>query len=43
VNPTRVIWMQVKGYVERHNISFKLKEIRSLLPTAAENIRAKRW
>lgn len=41
VNSTRVIWMQVKGYVDRHNISFQLEEIRSLLQTAAENIRAK--
>jgi pyruvate/2-oxoacid:ferredoxin oxidoreductase beta subunit len=37
VNSTRVIWMQVKGYVDRHNISFTVKEIRYLLQTAAEN------
>jgi len=41
VNSTRVIWMQVKGYVDRHNISFQLEEIRSLLQTAAENIMTK--
>jgi hypothetical protein len=35
--------MQVKGYFDRHNTSFKQKEIRFLLQTAAENIRAKRW
>jgi hypothetical protein len=43
VNSTRVIWIQVKGYVDRHNIAFKLKEIRYLFQTAAENIRAKIW
>jgi hypothetical protein len=37
VNSTRVIWMQVKGYVDKHNISFNVKEIRYLLQTAAEN------
>jgi hypothetical protein len=41
VNSTKVTWMQVRGYVERKNISFKLKEIRSLLQTAAEYITAK--
>ena len=34
--------MQVRGYVDRNNISFRLKEIRSLLQTAAENIRVKK-
>jgi DNA-directed RNA polymerase delta subunit len=33
--------MQVRGYVDRKNVSFKLKEIRSLLQIAAENIKAK--
>jgi hypothetical protein len=43
VNSAMVTWMQVKGYVNRHNISFKLREIRPLLQTAVANVSAKRW
>lgn len=43
LNPIELIWAQVKGYVASKNKSFKLSEIKSLLPEALESITAEKW
>lgn len=43
LNPIELIWSQIKGYVARHNTSFKLRDIRPLVELAASRVSADDW
>lgn len=43
LNPIELIWAQVKGYVGRHNTTFKLKDVQELLKIALDNVTEENW
>ncbi|XP_063382868.1 uncharacterized protein LOC134669294 [Cydia fagiglandana] len=43
LNPIELIWAQVKGEIAAKNKTFKLKELRDLLPEALGNVTAANW
>lgn len=43
LNPIELIWAQLKGYVARHNTTFKLNDVKVLLQEAVESITANSW
>ncbi|KAJ8728988.1 hypothetical protein PYW07_006684 [Mythimna separata] len=43
LNPIELIWAQMKGNVAQHNKTFKLDEVKRLLPQALANITPERW
>lgn len=43
LNPIELIWAQVKGFVAKHNKTFKMAELKVLLPGALASVTAENW
>lgn len=43
LNPIELVWAQVKGFVARHNTTFKLKDVESIFQQALEQIDSEKW
>ncbi|XP_067141996.1 uncharacterized protein [Centruroides vittatus] len=43
LNPIELIWADMKGYIARHNTTFKLSDVRILMNKAIEQITEERW
>jgi transposase len=43
LNPIELIWSQVKGYVARHNATFKLPDVRQLLVAGLATVSPDKW
>ncbi|XP_074035702.1 uncharacterized protein [Leptinotarsa decemlineata] len=43
LNPIELIWAQVKGYVARHNTTFKMKDVKVLFDQAIMEITSENW
>ena len=43
LNPIELIWSQVKGYVARHNVTFKLPDVQCLLQDALSHVTPESW
>lgn len=43
LNPIELIWAQVKGDIASKNVTFKLKDLKNLLPEALNKITAENW
>ncbi|XP_023210880.1 uncharacterized protein LOC111639341 [Centruroides sculpturatus] len=43
LNPIELIWADMKGYIARHNTTFKLSDVRILMNEAIEQINEERW
>lgn len=43
LNPIELIWAQVKGFVAEKNKTFKMAELKILLPEALANVTAENW
>jgi len=43
LNPIELIWAQVKGYVSKHNKTFKLSEVRKLLDDGLKKVTKEDW
>lgn len=43
LNPIELVWAQIKGYVASKNKTFKLNEVKELLPQAMATITPERW
>lgn len=43
LNPIELVWSQVKGYMARQNSSFKMVQIKDLLPAAISDVTAQKW
>lgn len=43
MNPIELIWAQVKGFVAKQNKTFKMAELKVLLPEALASVTAENW
>lgn len=43
LNPIELIWGQVKGYVARHNTTFKLADVKDLFQQSIHNVSSEDW
>lgn len=43
LNPIELIWAQIKGYVARHNVSFKLEDVKQLFQQGVNSILCENW
>ena len=43
LNPIELIWAQVKGFVAKHNTTFRLKDVKELTYAAFGNITKDVW
>ncbi|XP_072401042.1 uncharacterized protein [Diabrotica undecimpunctata] len=43
LNPIELIWAQMKGYVARENVTFKIIDVQSLLQASLDNIHSTDW
>lgn len=43
LNPIELIWAQVKGYIAQKNTTFKMAQIKQLLPEALSHINSDKW
>jgi hypothetical protein len=43
LNPIELVWSQVKGYIARHNKTFKLRDMFGLVSSALLQIMSQRW
>ncbi|XP_072377978.1 uncharacterized protein [Diabrotica undecimpunctata] len=43
LNPTKLIWAQIKNQVARENLSFQMEEVKCLLATAIQNVTPESW
>ncbi|CAH2010038.1 unnamed protein product [Acanthoscelides obtectus] len=43
LNPIELIWAQVKGYIARHNTTFKLPDVKVLLETSIQLVTPEAW
>lgn len=43
LNPIELIWAQVKGYVAQKNTTFKMADIKKLLPEAIQSVTSENW
>ncbi|CAK1599808.1 unnamed protein product [Parnassius mnemosyne] len=43
LNPIELVWFQAKGYVARHNRSFKMAEVKKILLESISNVTPDKW
>lgn len=43
LNPIELIWAQVKGFVARHNTTFKMKDVKLLFDQAIKEVTPENW
>jgi hypothetical protein len=43
LNHILLVWSQVKGYIARHNKTFKFRDLFGLVPSALSQITSQRW
>ena len=43
LNPIELIWAQVKGFVPRHNTTFKMKDVKLLFDQAIKEVTQENW
>ncbi|XP_072400789.1 uncharacterized protein [Diabrotica undecimpunctata] len=43
LNPIELIWAQIKGYVGRENVTFKISDVQRLLQASLDNIHSTDW